>query len=215
MTPEASLWRQPAGATFSRTTAPANPYSRKSRDIHHVPELSTSSDSSDGAMEVADGYLEEFALFDLYEAMYVPLPKMRFSDNSGDEPTAEPAPANHVDTTVSQPFRRWMSTLRRRHLERRKGRHMEASRLSSDLGDGNTDGTIPSNHLHEYIRGTSESMTSSIGMKTASLTVGSTSIALGSDAGCRGEGRVGRSSHYSDARRSMDSHRSTLGPIVD
>jgi hypothetical protein len=57
-----------------------------------VPELATSSDSSDGAVEVDDGHLEESDLFDLYEAMHVPLPETRFSDNSGDESTAEPAP---------------------------------------------------------------------------------------------------------------------------
>lgn len=134
-------------------------------------------------MEVDDGHLEESDLLGLYEAMHVPLPETRFSDNSGDEPTAEPAPLNHVDTTVSQPFRRWMSTLRRRHLERRKRWHTGAPRLSFDLEDGNTDGTIPSNHLHESICRMSESITSSIGMKTASMTVGNTSIALRSDAG--------------------------------
>jgi hypothetical protein len=58
-------------------------------------------------------------------------------------------------------------------------------------------------------------MTSYIGMKTASITVSSTSIALRSDAGCPGKDRIGKSSHYSDARRSMDSHRGTLGPIFD
>jgi hypothetical protein len=61
----------------------------------------------------------------------------------------------------------------------------------------------------------SESMTSSIEVNTASMTVGSTSIAPRSDAGCLGKDRVGRSSHYSDARRSVDSHHSTPGPIVD
>jgi hypothetical protein len=61
--------------TFSQTTALANLYFRKSRDIHHVPELSTSSDSSDGAIEVDDSHLEESDLFDLYEAMYVSLPE--------------------------------------------------------------------------------------------------------------------------------------------
>jgi hypothetical protein len=55
-----------------------------------VPELSTSSDSADGAMEVDDGHLEESDLFDLYEAMHVPLPETRISDNRGDEPTADP-----------------------------------------------------------------------------------------------------------------------------
>jgi hypothetical protein len=41
-----------------------------------------------------------------YEVMHVPLPETRFSDNSGDIRTAEPAPPDHVDTTVSQPFHR-------------------------------------------------------------------------------------------------------------
>ena len=54
-----------------------------------------------GAMEVDDDYLEESDLFDLHEAMHVSLPETRFSDNSGDELTAEPAPPNHVNTTVS------------------------------------------------------------------------------------------------------------------
>ena len=94
-------------------TALANLHFKKSRDMHHVPELSTRSDSSDGTIEVDGDHLEEPDLFDLYEAMYVSLPETRFSDNSGDEPITEPAPPNHVDTTVSQPFRRWMTTPRR------------------------------------------------------------------------------------------------------
>jgi hypothetical protein len=146
-----------------------------------VPEPSTRSGSSDGPTEVNDGHREESDLFDPYEAMHVPLPETRFSDNSGDEPTAEPATPNHVDTTVSQHFRRRTSTLRRRHLERRKGRHTEAPHLSIDLEDGNMDGTMPLNDLHESIRRMSESITFSIEMKTASMTVGSTSIALRSD----------------------------------
>jgi hypothetical protein len=83
-----------------------------------------------------------------------------------------------------------MSTLWRRHLERRKGRYTKVPRLSFDLEDGNTDGTILSNHLHESIRRMSASMTYSVGMKTASMTVGSPSIALRLDAGYRGKGRV-------------------------
>jgi hypothetical protein len=50
--------------------------------------------------------LEEADLFDLYEVMHVPLPETRFSETSGDTRTAEPAPSNHVDTTVLQPFHR-------------------------------------------------------------------------------------------------------------
>ena len=74
--------------------------------MYHVPELSTISDSSDRAIEVDDSHLEVYDLFVLYEAMHVSLPETRFFDNRGDEPTAEPAPPNHVDTTVSQPFGR-------------------------------------------------------------------------------------------------------------
>lgn len=66
-----------------------------------MPELSTSSDSSNGVMEINDGYLGESDLFDLFEAMHVSLPKTRLSDNSSDEPAAELALQNHVDTTVS------------------------------------------------------------------------------------------------------------------
>jgi hypothetical protein len=112
-----------------------------------------------------------------------PCQRRDFLTTVATSPTAELALPNHVDTTVSQPFRRWMSTLRRRYLERGKGWHTGASRLSFDLEDGNTDGTIPSNHLHESICRMSELITSSIGMKTASMTVGSTSIALRSDPG--------------------------------
>jgi hypothetical protein len=115
----------PLAPTFSQTTALANLYFRRSRGIHHVPELSTNSDSSHGTLEVDDGHLEKSDLFDLYGVVYVSLAETRFSDNSGDEPMTEPAPPSHVDTTVSQPFRRWMTTPRRRHLERQKGWHTE------------------------------------------------------------------------------------------
>jgi hypothetical protein len=66
---------------------------------------STSSNSSDGAMEIVGGHLVKSNLFDLYEAMHVSSPETRFHDNSGGGPTAEPAPPNHVDNTVSQTFR--------------------------------------------------------------------------------------------------------------
>jgi hypothetical protein len=204
--------------TFSRVTAPSNPLSRNSRDIHHVPELSTSSDSSDDAMELDEGHLDESDLFDLYEAMHVPLPDVRFSDNSGNEPAEQQPSSSPTTLVVSQPFRRWMSTLRRRHIQRRKDRHTEAPRLSFGLDSGDADGPRRSLCVQDRTRRLSESMSSSIGyvatIKTASMTVGSASIAPRSDAGLRGKSRVGRSSN-SDARRSLDSHRGPLGPIVD
>jgi hypothetical protein len=128
---------------------------------------------------------------------------------------AKPAPPNHVDSTVSQPFRRWTSTLRRRHLEHREGRHAEAPCLCSISKMSTRMGRYRQITCTGPISRMSESMTSSIEVNTASMTVGSTSIAPRSDAGCLGKDRVGRSSHYSDARRSVDSHHSTPGPIVD
>jgi hypothetical protein len=53
-------------------------------------------------------------------------------------------------------------------------------------------------------------------MKSATMTNASTSIAPRSEHGIQGRGRIGnRSSHYSDIRRSLDSHPGPLGPIVD
>jgi hypothetical protein len=48
------------------------------------------------------------------------------------------------------------------------------------------------------------------------MTAASTSIAPRSDTGLRGKVRIGnRSSHYSDARRSLDSHRGRFGSVID
>jgi hypothetical protein len=63
-------------------------------------------------------------------------------------------------------------------------------------------------------------MSSSMGcvaaVGSASVTVGSASIAPHSDANHLGHTRIGqRGSHLSDARRSTDSHRGPLGPIID
>ncbi|KAF2820334.1 Rho guanyl nucleotide exchange factor [Ophiobolus disseminans] len=200
---------------FSRVTAPSNPYSRKSRDMQYVPELSTSSDSSDGAMDVDDSHLEESDLFTLYEAMHIPLPDGRFSENTGSESHEEQTQPPDTEVVSSQPFRRWMSTLRRRHIHRRKDHAPESPRLSTDLEVHDTHSV----GLQEFTRRTSDSYSSSIGcviaMKSASMTVGSASIAPRSEAGVQGQGRVGRSSNYSDARRSVDSHRGPLGPIID
>ena len=204
--------------TFSRVTAPSNPYSRKSRDIQHVPELSTSSDSSDDPMEVDDSHLGESDFFNLYEAMHIPLPEGRFSDNTGNEPHAEQPQSTPTEVASSQPFRRWMSTLRRRHIQRRKDSAAEAIPLSLDLETSDVHEPRRPLRLEDSVRRTSESYSSSIGyvmaMKSASMTIGSASIAPRSDNGLHGKGRVGRSS-YSEARRSMDSHHGPLGPIVD
>jgi hypothetical protein len=70
-------------------------------------------------MEIDECSNEETDLFDLYEAIHVPLPKGRFSDNTDSDPHEERRPSTPVEAVDAQPFRRWLSTLRRRHVQRR------------------------------------------------------------------------------------------------
>lgn len=206
---------------LARVTAPSNPYSRKSRETNHVPELSMSSDSSDEPMDTDDSHLEESELFDLYEAIQVPLPEGHASDKtSSKSKLEEEEQALPVEVAKQQPFRRWLSTLRRRHLQRREDRASGALRPSLDIDHRARDALLRPPQAQEYLRRHSESMSSSMGgvitMKSASMTIASTSIAPGSETGGQGRGRIGnRSSHYSDVRRSLDSHPGPLGPIVD
>lgn len=204
---------------FSRVAAPANPYSRKSRDIRHVPELSMSSDSSDDALEADDSNIEASDLFNLYEAVQIPLPEGRFSDNTTSESFENQEQQPTTEVVTSQPFRRWMSTLRRRHIHRRKDHATEAPQLPNELGVQDLYSPCRSLCLQDSASRTSGSYSSSIGhvlaMKATSMTVGSVSIAPNSEAGMYGQSRVGRGSNYSETRKSMDSHRGPLGPIID
>jgi hypothetical protein len=121
--------------------------------------------------------------------------------------------------------RRRLSTLRRRHMQRRDDHAPPSARVSFDLDPQDRDIFLRPLHLEDSLRRNSESMSSSMGgvitVKSASMTIGSTSIAPRSENGFLGEGRTGnRSSHYSDARRSLDrgsldSHRGPLGPVID
>jgi hypothetical protein len=205
---------------FSQVTAPANPYSRKGREVHHVPELSTSSDSSDEAIENDDSHMQESDLYDLYEAIHVPLPAGHFSDNTDSEPPGEQEPLPPAEAVQSQPFRRWLSVLRRRHVQRGHGHESGAVQASFDIDHRNKDALLRPPPPQDSLRRNSESMSSSMGcittVKSASMTIGSTSIAPRSESGFPWKSRVGnRSSHYSDARRSLDSHRGPLGPVID
>jgi hypothetical protein len=203
--------------SISRVTAPSNPYSRRVREAQHVAELFSSSESSDEAMEVDHDHLEEADIFDLYEAIQVPLPEGRFTDNTDNtcsEPRVQPDQIPLTVVDQPQPFRRWLSTLRRRHVHRQRHHTADAPRSSFDTNHREAD------VLQQSLRRNSESMSSSMGcvttVKSASITIGSTSIAPRSDHGFHAKLRIGnRSSHYSDARRSLDSHRGPLGPIVD
>jgi hypothetical protein len=205
---------------ISLVAAPSNPYSRKSREAQRIPEILSSSESSDGIMDVEDRTVQESDIVGLYEAIHVPLSEGISFDKVANKSHVvwEQLPPAAVDN--SQPFRRWLSTLRRRHIHRQND-HVSGI-LRSSFDTENQSGLVlpPSLRFQKPLRRNSESMASSMGcittVKSASMTVASTSIAPRSDAGLQGIGRVGnRSSHYSDARRSFDSHRGPLGPIID
>jgi hypothetical protein len=204
---------------LSRVTAPANPYSRKSRETRHVPELSTSSDSSDDPVNVDYSHLDEPNFFNLYEAIHVPLPEGRSSIDTASEPCEDQESSSPVESLQPQPFRRWLSTLRRRHVRHRYDR-AAGPRPTLNSDEREVHAPIRPQSEQESLRQHSESMSSSIGclatMKSASMTAASTSIAPPSDTGLRGKARIGnRSSHYSDARRSLDSHRGRYGSVID
>lgn len=160
--------------------------------------------------------------FNLYDAINIPLPEGRFSDNTGSESQNDkPENAPVVIASNQQPFRRWISTLRRRHVQRRKDNFSDAPRWSVDPIEGEAAILAPIKLLPESLRRRSGSFSSSLAcvtaMKSASITVASASIAPRSDAGgFQGKARTGhRSSGFSDARRSTDSHTGALAPIID
>ena len=170
------------------------------------------------AMDVDDSNFEESELFNLYEAIRVPLPQDRSSENATSEPHLEEEVQPDLVVPNSQPFRRWMSTLRRRHVQKRKQHPVEVPILSFDLAED--DGSEAPREAQQLTRRISESMTSSMdrvtAMKSASITIAGTSIAPRSETGAPGKVRMSnRSSHYSDARKSGESHRGTLGPVID
>jgi hypothetical protein len=164
--------------------------------------------------------LAETHLLNLYEAIHVPLP----TDHSRNETESETHEEYHAAPTTSQassqPFRRWMSTLKRRHAQRWKEEISDLPRLSIDTTDAMSILSRPLGRIPESARKTNGSLTSSMeyvtAMKTTSMTVGSASIAPRSDVGLQGRVRLGnRSSNLSEARRSLDSHRGPLGPVLD
>jgi hypothetical protein len=206
--------------SFSRITAPPDQQARGYHRSQHTAELFSESDSLAEDMDIDNGDFDETHLFNLYEAIHVPLPQGRFTDNDGNEIQEDCTKEPVAIAVSSQPFRRWVSTLRRRHAQRWKEDLTEIPRLSFDTNDGMSVFSRPLGSLSASVGRTSGSMTSSMGyvtaMKSASMTIGSTSLAPHSDAGLHGKIRLGnRSSNYSDARRSIDSHRGALGPVLD
>ncbi|CAO2657836.1 Nn.00g070960.m01.CDS01 [Neocucurbitaria sp. VM-36] len=206
--------------SFPQIVAPSNPYSRKTVKVLQHDTKRSSSEGTGEVMDTDSSDLEESELLDLYEAMHVPLPEGRCSDNTASEPHEEQETAPAIVPVNSQPYRRWMSTLRRRHVQRLKEHVVQFPRLSFDTSDGNSLILSPPDQMSDSIRKTSGSMSSSMkcvtAMKSASITIASTSIAPRSDTGFQGQMRMGhRGSSYSEARRSYDSHRGSLGPVID
>jgi hypothetical protein len=208
--------------SIMRGIAPSNPYSRKVEETQYVS--SSSSESSEEVMEVDDNNTTESEIFDLYEAIRIPLPGGRVTDKTSCEVLQEHKMASPTVEIHPQPFKRWMSTLRRRHAQRQTGCVIEAPQLSfnnpPDTQHDNNELLRQPHHLQESLRRNSESMSSSMGcvtaMKSASITIASNSIAPRSETGFHSKGYIGnRGSTYSDARKSTDSHRGQLGPIID
>jgi hypothetical protein len=161
-----------------------------------------------------DSHTEESELFNLYNAIHVPLPKVQSSDNGhiGSQGAKETAP--FPDPAESQPFRRWMSTLRRRHLQRRKKPEMSLKDTDEDLSV-NTSLSKATDSMQRK----PESVTSSMGfvttVKSTSITIGSASIDPAFERGPQSKTRLGNRSSNTEARRSIDSHRGGLGPVID
>ncbi|KAI0583704.1 Rho guanyl nucleotide exchange factor [Pyrenophora tritici-repentis] len=206
--------------SFSRTAVPSYPYARDYHKPQHASAPSYDSESLRESMDVDEHHFDENQFFNLYEAIDVPLPIVRFSDNTSGE-------SHEVDQLVpvavavpSQPFRRWMSTLKRRHAQRWKDDLHNVPRLSFDTTDGISVLSPPARRTSVSMCRTSDSMSSSMdyvtAIKTGSMTVGSASIAPRSEIGLHGRTRVcNRSSNYSDVRRSLESHCGALGPVLD
>ena len=171
-------------------------------------------------MDVDEPHFDETQLFNLYEAIHVPLPVVHFSDNTGDQ-SHEVEQLMPVTIAVhSQPFRRWMSTLKRRHAQRWKDDLNQLPHLSFGTTDDISVLSPPPRRASVSICRTSDSMSSSMdyvtAIKTGSMTVGSASIAPRSEVGLQSRARVcNKSSNYSDVRRSLESHCGALGPVLD
>ena len=198
---------------LSRTPIAPNPWSKKPTDPQHAGEIPSGSQITAEQVDVNDHDAEKSDLLNLYEAIHVPSSEQRSPDNIAceQEDAHGLTPDVHRD---GQPFRRWMSTLRRRHLRRRRKQD-----LSFDGGDEVLAVRSPLPTTVNSTRKTSESMTSSMGfittVKTTSVTVGSTSLVPTSDKGPHDRMRNGNRSSTTDARRSMESHCGGLGPVID
>jgi hypothetical protein len=169
---------------------------------------------------VDNNTVDDTEFFDLYEAIHIPLPEGRWADNTASGAQGE-LKIRDEDIVSPQPFRRWMSTLRRRHMHRRNDPVTEVPSMAVEMIEDDAllfPLIVP---ITETMRRLSDSMSSSMGcvtaIQSASITVASASIAPRSNTpGIAEKGRLGkRSSHYSEARKSTESHGGALSTIID
>ncbi|KAF3002534.1 hypothetical protein E8E13_007050 [Curvularia kusanoi] len=196
----------------SRIPNASNPCSRKLKDIPHEPPIPCSSPAA-GNIDVDDADPEESDLLDLYEAIHIPSTQGRFATNIDCEQQDNQGSISEA-LQDRQPFRQWMSTLRRRHLRGRKNQELSFGGGAEVLAVRS-----PITTTRNSDQRTSESMTSSVGFITAvtttSVTIGSTSIVPTSENGLHDRVRNGNRSSITDVRRSTESYRGALGPIID
>jgi hypothetical protein len=154
-----------------------------------------------------------------YDALQIPLPDGRLTDNTDSHDSIE-GPFPIIIEISPPPFKRWMSTLRRKHG--RKGNAYRSERRSFEERDADEDSALwlrP--NIVESPRKDSGSVSSSLGfvtaIKSASITLASVSIATCSHGGLHKikSRLVNRSSGLSEARNSSDSNSAALGPILD
>lgn len=209
--------RQPQAVP--RVGAPADPYSKRRKEIR----CSTESSAEHRPVDLMDIDSDESddngnsEIFDLYEAIHVPVPERGRPHSVDNEPHAQAEELSAAAEVIPPAFRRWMSTLRKRHVQRRKetapgtpsGDDIDASKLSSPL-------QAPQS-LRRYSDSGSSSMGCVTAVRSASITLAGSSIAPHSErTHLQARVRLGkRSSNFSDVRKSTDSNPGPLGPIID
>lgn len=207
--------------SLSKIATPTNPYSRRGRVTTQESERFSSDPSSPEPMIVDNNTDDDDTeFFDLYEAIHIPLPEGSWSDNTANEAQGDLEDPDE-EVVSPQPFRRWMSTLRRRHIRRHRDPVPEVPSAAVEMIEDLAllfPQVVP---ITKTARRFSDSLSSSLGCITAihsaSITVASASIAPRSDTpGVADKARLGkRSSHYSEARKSTESHGGALSTIID
>lgn len=208
--------------SFTRVEVPSEPYLKKRKEARQTAKPYFNRETLQDEVNIDSGDHEDAELFDLYDATHIPLPEGHFSDNTVNEAYVEAGQPPVIINVTPPPFRRWMSTLRRRHMHRRKEAVFTLPILSIDDMDADAAMLSPLASVPESTSRRSESMSSSMGcvtaMKSASMTLASASIAPRSDKGTSSQTRprLGkRSSNISEVRKSTDSNAAALGPVMD